>query len=141
MVLKSPFWLVHKQQTNLRLKLPTIPLRVSGQDRKKNCPLSELIRLHDLEDSTLSQAQKKIIKKCTVNIYLTFLTVALIQLFFLKNTSLSYKRAEVKCIKITPWGERTMCSCLQKKQKSWTFSHEGTFDWKEMDHFTVVALE
>ena len=30
--------------------------RVSGQDRKKNCWLSELIRLHDLEDSTLSQA-------------------------------------------------------------------------------------
>ena len=35
------------------------PPRVSGQDHKKNCPLSELIRLHDLEDSTLSQDQKK----------------------------------------------------------------------------------
>ena len=38
----------------------TLPMIPPGQDRK-NCPLSEPIRLQDLEDSARSQAQKKII--------------------------------------------------------------------------------
>ena len=34
MVWKGRFLLIHKQPTNLWMKLPTIPARVSGQDRK-----------------------------------------------------------------------------------------------------------
>ena len=40
-------------------KLPTIPPGLAGKIAK-NCPLSEPIRLQDLEDSVRSQAQKKI---------------------------------------------------------------------------------
>ena len=56
--LKSPVLLIHKQQTNLWMKLPTIPLGLAGKI-VKICPLSEPIRLQDLEDSARSQAQKK----------------------------------------------------------------------------------
>ena len=45
--------LIHKQQTNLWMKLPTIP--IPGKILK-NRPLSEPIRLQDLEDSARSQA-------------------------------------------------------------------------------------
>ena len=52
--------LIHKQQTNLWMKLPTIPPGLAGKIVKYR-PLSEPIRLQDLEDSTSSQAWRKII--------------------------------------------------------------------------------
>ena len=51
--------LIHKQQTNLWIKLPMIPPGLTGKI-VKNRPLLEPIRLQDLEDSARSQAQKKI---------------------------------------------------------------------------------
>ena len=59
MVWKWWFLVVHKQQTKLWMKLPTIPPGLAGKI-VKNCPLSEPIRLQDFEDSARSQAQKKI---------------------------------------------------------------------------------
>ena len=56
------FLLIHKQQTNLWMKLPTIPPGLAGKI-VKNRPLSEPIRLQDLEDSALSQAWEKMIFK------------------------------------------------------------------------------
>ena len=58
MVWKWRFLLIHKQQTNLWMELPTIP---PGLARKivKYRPLSEPIRLQDLEDPVCSQAWKK----------------------------------------------------------------------------------
>ena len=50
---------VHKQQTNLWMKLPTIPPGLAGKIIKYH-PLSEPIILQDLEDSTHLQAWKKI---------------------------------------------------------------------------------
>ena len=47
--------LIHKQQTNLWMKLPTIPPELASKI-VKNCPLLEPIRLQDLEDSARSQA-------------------------------------------------------------------------------------
>ena len=47
--------LIHKQQTNLWMKLSMIPPGLAGKI-VKNCPLSEPIRLQDLEDSARSQA-------------------------------------------------------------------------------------
>ena len=47
--------LIHKQQTNLWMKLPTIPPGLAGKI-VKNGPLSEPIRLQDLKDSARSQA-------------------------------------------------------------------------------------
>ena len=47
--------LIHKQQTNLWIKLQPIPLGLAGKI-VKNCPLSEPIKLQDLEDSAHSQA-------------------------------------------------------------------------------------
>ena len=47
--------LIHKQQTNLWMKLPTIPPGLAGKI-VKNRPLSEPIRLQDLEDSARLQA-------------------------------------------------------------------------------------
>ena len=59
------FWITgfahSQQQTNLWMKLPTIPPGLAGKI-VKNCPLSEPIRLQDFEDSARSQAQKKIIQ-------------------------------------------------------------------------------
>ena len=46
----------HSQTTN---KLPTIPLGLAGKI-VKNRPLSEPIRLHDLENSARSLTKKKI---------------------------------------------------------------------------------
>ena len=50
----------HSQTTNKLLRslneAANDSARVSGQDRKKYCPLSEPIRLQDLEDSARSQA-------------------------------------------------------------------------------------
>ena len=57
MVWKWRFLLIHKQQTNLWMKLPTIPPGLAGKI-VKNRPLSEPIRLQDLEDSARSQASK-----------------------------------------------------------------------------------
>ena len=57
MVWKS--FTIHKQQTNLWMKLPTIPPGLAGKIVKYR-PLSEPIRLQDLEDSACSQAWKKI---------------------------------------------------------------------------------
>ena len=54
--------LIHKQQTNLWMKLPTIPPGLAGKIVKYR-PLSEPIRLQDLEDSALSQAWEKMIFK------------------------------------------------------------------------------
>ena len=51
--------LIHKQQTNLWMKLPTIPLAAVAGKIVKYCPLSPPIRLQDLEDSARSQAWKK----------------------------------------------------------------------------------
>ena len=59
MVWKWRFLLIHKQQTNLWMKLPTIPPGLAGKIVKYR-PLSEPIRLQDLEDSARSQAWKKI---------------------------------------------------------------------------------
>ena len=59
MVWKWRFLLIHKQQTNLWMKLPTIPPELAGKIVKYR-PLSEPIRLQDLEDSARSQAWKKI---------------------------------------------------------------------------------
>ena len=56
------FLLIHKQQTNLWMKLPTIPPGLAGKIVKYR-PLSEPIRLQDLEDSALSQAWEKMIFK------------------------------------------------------------------------------
>ena len=50
---------IHKQQTNLWMKLPTIPPGLAGKIIKYR-PLSEPIILQDLEDSTQLQAWKKI---------------------------------------------------------------------------------
>ena len=58
MVWKWRFLLIHKQQTNLWMKLPTIPPGLAGKIVKYS-PLSEPIRLQDLEDSARSQAWKK----------------------------------------------------------------------------------
>ena len=55
MVWKWRFLLIHKQQTNLWMKLPTIPPGLEGKIVKYR-PLSEPIRLQDLEDSARSQA-------------------------------------------------------------------------------------
>ena len=59
---KSPVLLIHKQQTSLGIKLPTIPPRLAGKIAK-NRQLSEPIRLQDLEDSARSQAREKISSK------------------------------------------------------------------------------
>ena len=59
MVWKWRFLLIHKQQTNLWMKLPTIPPGLAGKIVKYR-PLSEPIRLQDLEDSARSQAWKKV---------------------------------------------------------------------------------
>ena len=50
MVWKWPFLLVHKQPTNVYMKLPTIPPGLADKIVKYR-PLSEPIRLQDLEDS------------------------------------------------------------------------------------------
>ena len=55
MVKKSRFLLIHKQQINLRMKLPKISPRLAGKIVKYR-PLSDPIRLQDLEDSACSQA-------------------------------------------------------------------------------------
>ena len=55
MVWKWRFLLIHKQQTNLWMKLPTIMPGLEGKIVKYR-PLSESIRLQDLEDSAHSQA-------------------------------------------------------------------------------------
>ena len=52
---KSRVLLIDKQQTNLWMKLPTIPAGLEGKIVKKRLP-SEPIRLQDLEDSACSQA-------------------------------------------------------------------------------------
>ena len=52
---KSLVLLIHKQQTNLWIKLPMIPPGLVGKI-VKNRPLSEPIKLQDLEDSARSQA-------------------------------------------------------------------------------------
>ena len=65
MVWKWRFLLIHKQQTNLWMKLPKILPGLAGKIVKYG-PLSEPIRLQDLEHSSRSQAWKKI----TVNITL-----------------------------------------------------------------------
>ena len=58
-VWKGQFLLIQKQQTNLWMKLPTIPPGLAGKIIKYR-PLSEPIILQDLEDSTHLQAWKKI---------------------------------------------------------------------------------
>ena len=55
MVWKWRFLLIDKQQTNLRMKLPTIPPGLEGKIVKYR-PLSEPIRLPYLQDSARSQA-------------------------------------------------------------------------------------
>ena len=60
MVWKWRFLLIHKQQTNLWM--PTIPPRLAGKIVKYR-PLSEPIRLQDLEDSARSKARRKINKR------------------------------------------------------------------------------
>ena len=52
---KSPVFLIPKQQTNLWIKLPTIPPGLAGKIVKTRL-LSEPIRLQDLDDSAHSQA-------------------------------------------------------------------------------------
>ena len=64
MVWKWRFLLIHKQQTNLWMKLPTILPGLAGKIVKYR-PLSEPIRLQDLEDSARSQTWKKIM--CYIN--------------------------------------------------------------------------
>ena len=54
MVWKWPFLLVHKQPTNVCMKLPTIPLGLAAKI-VKNRPLSEPIRLQDLEDKFMNE--------------------------------------------------------------------------------------
>ena len=61
MVWKWRFLLIHKQQTNLWMKLPTIPPGLAGKIVKYRL-LSEPITLQGLEDSARSQAWKKIIR-------------------------------------------------------------------------------
>ena len=58
MVSKWQFLLIHKKQTNLWIKLPTIPPGLAGKI-VKYLPLSEPIN-QDLEDSARSQAWIKI---------------------------------------------------------------------------------
>ena len=55
MVQKSRFLVVHKQQTNLWMKLATIPPGLAGKIVKYR-PLSEPIRLQDLKGSAPLQA-------------------------------------------------------------------------------------
>ena len=52
---KSRFLLIHEQQTNLWIKLPTIPPGLAAKIVKYR-PLSEPIRLQDLKDSAPLQA-------------------------------------------------------------------------------------
>ena len=59
MVSKWRFLLIGKQQTNLWMNLPTIPLGLAGKIVKYHPP-SEPIRLQDLEDSARLQAWKKV---------------------------------------------------------------------------------
>ena len=59
MVWKGWFLLIHKQQTNLWMKQSMILAGLVGKIVKYH-PLSERIRLQDLEDSARSQAWKKI---------------------------------------------------------------------------------
>ena len=59
MVWKWRFFLIHKQQTNLWMKLPTILPGLVGKVLKYR-PLSEPIRLRDFEDSARWQAWNKI---------------------------------------------------------------------------------
>ena len=56
---KSQFLLIRKQKKNLWMKLPTIPPGLVGKIVKYR-PLSEPIRLQDLQDSAPSQAWKKV---------------------------------------------------------------------------------
>ena len=64
--------LIHIQQTNLWMKkLPTIPPELADKIVKYR-PLSEPIRLQDLEDSALSQAWKKIILDIVVEYVYTY---------------------------------------------------------------------
>ena len=56
------FLLIHKQQTNLWKKLPTIPPGLAGKIVKYR-PLSEPIRLQDLEDFARPQAWEKMMFK------------------------------------------------------------------------------
>ena len=49
MVEKSRVLLIHKQQTNLWMKLPTIPSGLAGKIVKYR-PLLKAIRMQDLED-------------------------------------------------------------------------------------------
>ena len=51
------FFLIQKQQTNLWMKLPTIPPGLAGKNVKMR-PLSEPIRLQDLENSARSLTKK-----------------------------------------------------------------------------------
>ena len=59
MAWKSSFLLIHKQQTNLWMKLLTIPPGLAGKN-VKNRQLSEPIRLQNLENSALSLTKNKI---------------------------------------------------------------------------------
>ena len=56
--LENDVLLIHKQQTNSWMKLQTIPPGLAVKIVKYR-PLSEPIRLQDLEDSARSQAWKK----------------------------------------------------------------------------------
>ena len=68
-VWKGRFLLIHKQPTNLWMKLPTIPLGLAGKIVNYR-PLSEPIRLQDLEDSARSQAWKKIKRTYYTDLYI-----------------------------------------------------------------------
>ena len=60
--------LIHKQQTNLLMKLPIIPPGLVGKIVKYR-PLSEPIRPQDLGDSALSQAWKKIMMSIVIGVF------------------------------------------------------------------------
>ena len=66
MVWKWLFLLIEKQETDLWMKLPTIPPGLAGKIVKYR-PLSEPIGLQDLEDCARSQAWKKTIPNMLFN--------------------------------------------------------------------------
>ena len=63
------------------MKLPTIPPGLAGKI-VKYCPLSEPIRLQDLEDSARSQAWKRINTPYLIDLYIIRADVLRVALYF-----------------------------------------------------------
>ena len=80
-------FLIHKQQTNLSMKLPTV-----GKIVKYRLLSAEPIRLQDFEDSARSQAWKKIYYKIYCSSFIDF-TSQFTSLFFFEGDYSFYSQA------------------------------------------------